>query len=267
VYRLRPRDNEAVNKFWMCDDGMMSYKRFHEDRILTGRARQDGRVVEVPRQAAVEGAARALKASKKLAVVLSAQASNEDNYVAARLGSALGAKRLFLAALGGWKGDKILRNADNNPNRTGAVMVAGGQSLGSLEDLARAVDKGEVDTILSLGWAAAEGVEQLAALASVPHVNLSSNIGPLAQVATLVVPVASIAESSGAFTNAQGTTQSFKKAVTAPMGITSAWETLLSIASLAGIELSMKQLSDVRVALATHTAPTSVGGTAAPSAS
>jgi NADH-quinone oxidoreductase subunit G len=273
VYRLRPRDNEAVNKFWMCDDGMMSYKRFHEDRILTGRARQDGRVVEVPRQAAVEGAARALKASKKLAVVLSAQASNEDNYVAARLGAALqekgapGAKKLYLAALGGWKGDKILRNADNNPNRTGAVMVAGGQALGSLEDLGKAVEKGEVDTILSLGWAAAEGVEQLAALASVPHVNLSSNIGPLAQVATLVVPVASVAESSGAFTNAQGVTQTFKKAVSAPMGITSAWETLLSIASLAGIELSMKQLSDVRGALATHTAPTSVGGTAAPSAS
>jgi NADH dehydrogenase/NADH:ubiquinone oxidoreductase subunit G len=134
-----------------------------------------------------------------------------------------------------------------------------------LEDLARSVEKGEVDTILSLGWAAAEGVEQLGSLASVPHVNLSSNIGPLAQVATLVVPVASVAESSGSFTNAQGTTQTFKKAVTAPMGITSAWETLLSIASLAGVELSMKQLSDVRGALATHTAPTSVGGTAAPS--
>ena len=25
VYRLRPRDNEDVNKFWMCDDGMMTY--------------------------------------------------------------------------------------------------------------------------------------------------------------------------------------------------------------------------------------------------
>jgi NADH-quinone oxidoreductase subunit G len=26
-YRHRPRDNEAVNKYWMCDDGMLSYKR------------------------------------------------------------------------------------------------------------------------------------------------------------------------------------------------------------------------------------------------
>ncbi len=264
VYRLRPRDNEAVNKFWMCDDGMMSYKRFHEDRILTGRARQDGRVVEVPRQAAIEGAVKLLKTASKLAIVLSAQASNEDNFVAARLGSALGAKKLYLAALGGWKSDKILRNADNNPNRVGAVMVAGGAGLQSLEDLVKAVDRREVDAILSLGWAASEGVEQLASLANVPHVNLSSNIGPLTQVATLVVPVASVAESSGAFTNAQGVVQTFKKAVSAPMGITSAWETLLSIAAATGVDLSMKQLSDVRGALATHSAPTSVGDTAAP---
>jgi hypothetical protein len=51
------------------------------------------------------------------------------------------------------------------------------------------------------------------------------------------------------------------------MGITGAWETLLGIASLAGIDLSMKLLADVRGALATHSAPTSVGGTAAPTAS
>ncbi|MBX7193513.1 MAG: (2Fe-2S)-binding protein [Sandaracinaceae bacterium] len=268
VYRLRPRDNEAVNKFWMCDDGMMTYKRFHEDRILTGRARQDGRVVEVPRKAAIEGAAKALKVAKKLAVVLSAQASNEDNFVLARLGSALGGQKLYLAALGGWKGDKILRHNDNNPNRAGALTVAGAQSLGSLEELVKAVEAREIDTIVSIGWAASQGVDELAALASIPHVCFSSNIGPLAQVATIVVPIASIAESSGAFTNAQGVVQSFKKAVTAPMGITSGWETLLEVAALAGVDLSMKQLSDVRGALATHSsnAPTSVGDTPAPAA-
>ena len=27
AYRYRPRDNEKVNKFWMCDEGMLTYKR------------------------------------------------------------------------------------------------------------------------------------------------------------------------------------------------------------------------------------------------
>jgi len=103
--------------------------------------------------------------------------------------------------------------------------------------------------VLSLGWAAAEGVEALAPLASVPHVNLSSNIGPLTQVATIVVPVATVAESSGAFTNAQGMVQSFKKAVTAPLGITSGWETLAAIAEAAGLDLKLKKLADVRGAM------------------
>jgi NADH dehydrogenase/NADH:ubiquinone oxidoreductase subunit G len=65
VYRLRPRDNEAVNKFWMCDSGMMSYKQFHGDRVLTGRVRQDGRTVEIPRDASLDAAARVLDSKRR----------------------------------------------------------------------------------------------------------------------------------------------------------------------------------------------------------
>ncbi len=32
AYRYRPRDNEQVNKFWMCDDGMLTYRRAHDGR-------------------------------------------------------------------------------------------------------------------------------------------------------------------------------------------------------------------------------------------
>jgi NADH-quinone oxidoreductase subunit G len=34
VERYRPRDNEAVNKYWMCDEGMLSYHRAHEGRVI-----------------------------------------------------------------------------------------------------------------------------------------------------------------------------------------------------------------------------------------
>ena len=40
VYRYRPRDNEAVNKYWMCDDGMLTYHRVHEDRVAHRRRAQ-----------------------------------------------------------------------------------------------------------------------------------------------------------------------------------------------------------------------------------
>ncbi len=40
AYRYRPRDNEAVNKYWMCDEGMLSYKEAHEGRLLEATRRR-----------------------------------------------------------------------------------------------------------------------------------------------------------------------------------------------------------------------------------
>ncbi|RYF09073.1 MAG: 2Fe-2S iron-sulfur cluster binding domain-containing protein, partial [Deltaproteobacteria bacterium] len=33
VYRLLPRENEAVNKSWMCDEGRLTYNRANENRL------------------------------------------------------------------------------------------------------------------------------------------------------------------------------------------------------------------------------------------
>jgi NADH-quinone oxidoreductase subunit G len=277
VYRLRPRDNESVNEYWMCDDGMMTYKRFHEDRVLTGRVKQTGVVTEVPRAIAIEAAAKVLEKAQRLAVVFSAQHSNEDNFLLAKIsehvagGSAGGASARYLAALPGWRGDAILRNPDNNPNRLGATAI-GGEGMGTTQDLIAAVQAGKVDAILSLGsviaeGAAAETLEQLQPLAAVPHVNLSSNIGPLTQIASVVVPVATHAEASGTFVNARGIAQPYQRAIRAPMGIESAWETLVEIGRALGREIPMKKLPDVRAAMpavAPMSANTPQGGAATP---
>ena len=34
TYRYRPRENEAVNKSWMCDQGRLSYKYLNKERAL-----------------------------------------------------------------------------------------------------------------------------------------------------------------------------------------------------------------------------------------
>ncbi len=261
VQRLRPRDNANVNEFWMCDDGMMSYHRFHEDRILTGRERTGDKVVEITREESILAAGRALKGKSKIAIVLSAQHSNEDNFVLAKLGASLvssggGASKIYLAAksAAGWKADAILRDADPNPNRQGALLVAGGNAA-STQALIDAVKAREVDAILSLGWAAEESVPDLAPLLGVPHINLSTNIGPLTQSATIVVPVATTAEASGTFVNGKGVAQAFSKAVKAPLGIRAGWETLTEIAGAAGTEIAFKKLPEVRAAMPASAPP------------
>jgi NADH-quinone oxidoreductase subunit G len=271
VYRLRPRDNPEVNQFWMCDDGMMTYKRFHEDRILTGRVRRGGSVEEVGREEALEAAAQLLERTDgdRVAVVLSAQHASEDNYVLARLAEErLETSRLYLAALGGWRGDDILRHEDNNPNRAGAQRVAGDRTLRSTADLVKDLEAGEIDVVLSLGWAAAESLEELEALAALDdagqaHINLTSNAGTLTSAASIVVPVAGISEMSGTFVNAAGLAQVFKKATRAPGGIKTAWETLLELGTLLGWTPTLKRLGDVQQAMpkALPSAAASDGGT------
>ncbi|MBI3070615.1 MAG: (2Fe-2S)-binding protein [Deltaproteobacteria bacterium] len=41
VFRLKPRDNEAVNQCWMCDEGRASYKFVNEGRLLDPVVREE----------------------------------------------------------------------------------------------------------------------------------------------------------------------------------------------------------------------------------
>jgi len=259
VYRLRPRDNEDVNKYWMCDDGMLSYHAFHEDRIVAGRVFAQGRVNEVPRDQALAAAAQVLGKAEagKLAVVLSAQHSSEDNFVLAQLAAEhLGADRFYLTAKPDWRADDILRSGDQNPNRNGAKAVSP-SAPEPMSRLVEAVEAGEVTTIVSLGPATELTEAELAPIqnlasqgpGSAGHVNLTANAGALTSAASVVIPVASVAEASGTFVNVDGIAQQFKKAVQAPGGIQPAWHTLVEIGKMLGWDIDLARLGDVRAAM------------------
>jgi len=249
IYRLQPRDNADVNQFWMCDDGMMTYKRHDTDRLLTPTVgRREDRAI-VGKNEALNVAVAKLQAvdPSSLAVVLSAQHTTEDNLALAKLGVALGADRLYLAALGGWEGDDILRSSDNNPNRAGAIQVAGGGDLKSMADLLDDVASGAVKGVVALGWATAEGLEALAPLAALDAViSLTSHIGPLPAVASVAIPVAGTFEIDGSFINEKGMAQSFKQTLLAPMGVDPAWKSISDLAARLGKDLGFHDLQDLR---------------------
>ncbi len=253
VFRLRPRDNLQVNQFWMCDDGMMTYKEVHEDRVyvpVQGRGRDRE---ELLYSEALALAAERLSAAggARLGVVLSAKHSSEDNFVLATLArQVLGTDKLYLAADADWEGDTILRSSDHNPNRRGAMMAAGGE-LESMEDLLQDVLAGEVTSVLALGWVSAESADQLEPLLKLETViSLTSNEGALPSVASLVVPVACWGEMHGTFVNAKGMAQQFRRAVRPQGQIKPAWEALLTIAQLMDKKLDFAKLADIRAALA-----------------
>ncbi len=265
VYRLRPRDNEAVNKFWMCDDGMMSYMRIHEGRVESGIVRGvvregagagrsdagDRTTRTVSAQEALTSAAQALRGldGDRVAVVLSAGHASEDNAALVKLATALGTTRLYLAANGGWEGDNVLRHADNNPNRRGATQVAG-KALPELSQLLPAIAAGEVAAVIALGSACREDAAALAPFARLTaSVALASHQGPLSDVASVVIPVACHAEMEGTFVNAKGMAQRFWPAIPPPPGVRPAWETIAALALALGKDLGIASLADVRSGL------------------
>jgi NADH-quinone oxidoreductase subunit G len=252
VYRLRPRDNADVNGYWMCDDGMMTYARQDTDRLMMATAGRGEERTPVAEDAALALAAEMLQAkdASKLAVVLSAQHTTEDNLALAKLAAALGAERLYLAALGGWEGDDILRSDDNNPNRAGATLAASGAALKSVGDLLADVQSGTVQGVIALGWATAEKLEELAPLVALEGVvSLTSHVGALPAAASVTIPVADTFEVDGSFVNAKGLAQSFKPTLLPPDGVEPAWKTISDLAGKLGKDLGFKDLQGLRQGL------------------
>jgi len=252
VYRLRPRDNPDVNKFWMCDDGMMTYMRHDTDRLdmpTEGRGQERRAIGE---REALELAADKIRAvdPSELAFVLSAQSTTEDNLALVKLAEALGADRMYLAALGGWEGDDILRSDDNNPNRAGATHAAGDIELKSVGELLSDVQAGSVRGVVALGWATAESLKELAPLATLDSVvSLTSHVGALPAVAAVTIPVADIYELDGSFVNEKGISQSFETVLPPPVGIEPAWKAISDLGALLGVDVGFTDLDGLRQSL------------------
>ncbi len=254
VYRLRPRDNMDVNKFWMCDDGMMTYREVHEDRVnVATLGRGDDRQAVLFEDAVDEAVEQLRRRDKsKVAVVLSAKASCEDNFALAKLAQVFGSEHVYLAANSGWEGDEILRSEDNNPNRAGAekaYALAKGGLVEELDDLVSDSLGGDIEAVITLGAVSAD--IDLSALEKIDTViSLTSNDGALPRAASIVLPTTSWAETHGTFINKDGLTQTFKRAIHPAAGIKPAWEVLRELATALGHELDFESLKQLRASFA-----------------
>jgi NADH-quinone oxidoreductase subunit G len=251
VYRLVPRANPAVNKFWMCDEGRFTYKRLHKDRTVVPRVAG----VSAEWDAALDEAARRLKAALEKApgtvgVVFNAQSTNEDLYALARLAfDHLKIDKAYLAGYDeGWH-DQILVSADKNPNTAGAKGIAG-IKLRSLLDLSRDLKSKAVTTLLVLGEHGVLGTGDKAA-ATMPLANLESLVvvathnGALTDAAHVVLPAADWAEADGTFTNKLGMVQRVRAALPPPGDALPGWDVLSHLAHKLGVAMDYSNAKQV----------------------
>jgi NADH-quinone oxidoreductase subunit G len=219
MYRLVPRVNGEVNEHWMCDEGRMTYKAAHVDRLAAPMSKDGGGAVDWDR--ALDDATRRLRSvldqgPGRLGVVFNAQSPNEDLYALAKLAfDHLGVARAYLAGRDqGWE-DDVLVSADKNPNRRGAQEIGAGR-LKTLVDLANDLKQGALGALLVLGTdgvlvgdkaQAAMPLDRLEAL-----VVLSTHKNAVTAAAHVALPLAGWAEIDGTFTRTARQTLLRKKA-------------------------------------------------------
>jgi NADH-quinone oxidoreductase subunit G len=243
VHRLVPRLNEVVNKHWMCDEGRFTYKTLPEARqaipLVLGDAATWDRALDV---AGTRLKAEIDKNAAGVAIVFSAQSTNEDLHVLAKVRDAFGITKAYLAGKPeGWS-DDILVSADKNPNTAGARAI-GGSSLRSLEDLTRDLKAGTISALLIVndegGFVTAAhktGVTlDLSKVGTV--VSLLSHQGPLVESSHVVLPLAMWAEVDGTITNKKGLVQRIRAANEARGDSLPGWEILAELAGRLGVPL------------------------------
>jgi NADH-quinone oxidoreductase subunit G len=209
VYRYRPRENLGINKYWMCDEGMLDYRRIAENRQVI--ASVDGKPSD--REQALARAAELFEGAppETTAVVLSAEHSLEDNFALLELAKdGLKTSLVYVTGRPAGQGDDVLRDADKNPNTHGVRKLA--PQAKSFAELVKDAADGKLTHVLSLG---SQTPADAAALAQVKHlVVIATHVGPLTQHAKVVLPAASWAEAEGTFINRNGLIQESERAVT-----------------------------------------------------
>jgi NADH-quinone oxidoreductase subunit G len=226
IYRCTPRENDAVNGSWMCDAGRLNYKWIgRDDRLKDVLVR--GQKSSWP--AALGEIVGKLKQAPQgsVAIIASARQTNEELWLISKLKAKLGATSDSVPRLG--EGDKLLVNADKNPNANGAQTtgVAANPKGSNLPEIADGIRTGKIKTLIVFGEDVTKhgiGADLLGRLETL----IVSDILPdeTTKPAHYLLPGCAHAEKRGTFTNAKGRVQKFMKAIEPPGEARPEWEFL-----------------------------------------
>lgn len=130
VWRLKPRENQHVNQFWMCDEGRYGYHHVHDERRLVGAELLRGERYEPAEWSDVLlEVVKQLPAQGRVAVAISPHLTVEEAYLLAKFVRAVNGEALL--ALGPvptvgqdetFKSGFTIR-AEKCPNRRGVEEV------------------------------------------------------------------------------------------------------------------------------------------------
>jgi NADH-quinone oxidoreductase subunit G len=246
VYRIKPRENPAVNKWWISDEVRYGWKHVHADnRLRSPMRRQHGALIEDDYKRAYEDAIAGLKAAasggKRVALLVSPNLTCEEAYALGTLAKLIDPQAVFGLGPVPMVGedqvfppdaseDEAFRvYAEKAPNARGVQRVLGaiGQMVLDADAFFARMKEPDIGAIIATGnyredWATPE---VLAAIDRSPRaggvgggggtfvVLIDTHGSLLVDHADVVIPGATWAEKAGTFESARKMLQAFERAI------------------------------------------------------
>jgi NADH-quinone oxidoreductase subunit G len=227
VYRVKPRTNLDVNKWWITDEVRYGWKFVHADDRLTIPGVKSEDPFDIAEAALAWESALAtlrqrLERAKKVGVMISPMLSCEDAYLLATTIREIAAETSFAIGPVPFAGeDKTFPGgftmyAEKAPNARGVRRVL--EALGDVVDYDTVVSKlagSDIDTVVLTGnypstWATPD---LLGALGDRFLAVIDTLESPLTERADVVIPAATFMEKAGTFENVNNRLQAFERAI------------------------------------------------------
>ena len=257
IHRINPRENMAVNTYWMPDSHRLNYTYLHrEDRLKAPVVKG----ASLRWKEAIAATAEALKAhaGSATAIIASGRQTNEELFLTRRLAKTLGTDLIDIRPRP-QQGDGFLVSDDGNPNTRGAQLlgVAPATPGSKLSEIAAGIASGRITSLVVIGenpLHAGLTEADLGKLASLVVIDILPNSAT--KFASSILPGSAAAEKRGSMVNITGRVQRLNRAVKAPGEARDDWEILSDLLKALGsenassIEDLFKQMAAATPALA-----------------
>ena len=240
LVRVKPRFNEEVNKWWLCDEGRYGLGWLDQDRLTD----ISGPTADQPdwEQAltSIASGLSAVEQGSRIGVIASARLTSEELFLIRELfGNGLGGQVTASVPQDEGFSDDFLIKADKNPNTLAASLLGlTGHEAPSAEQLVNEGIAGQLDLLWVFGHdlVAMFGEQMVQQLAeSVPLLIYSgTNESATAESADWVLPTAAYVEKDGTFINCHGQLQRIGRAFAPLAGSREDWSILLELADKLG---------------------------------
>jgi NADH-quinone oxidoreductase subunit G len=230
VKRFRPRENPAVNGWWMCDVGRFAFAHVNApERLAGGVVRGSFGLEQRPAAEALATVRDVLATNTGVAVIASPFITLEEGELVLALTRTLGARAVFVSPAPNGLADDLLHTGDPCPNRRGLTEL--GFEGVTPEELAQ--DLAGRPAALLVGERVAElvGVEALRALPATLRLCLLDTHALDAPAVRASVGVPTLVERTGTYVNVDGLRGPIAAARPAPPGVAPLVSTLARLAA------------------------------------